>query len=196
MKFTGQYQLLGMMAGAAIALQATEALAQTVTVDVDVDVLNTITIAKVNDLHFGQIAAIADAAKVASLALAVPGGAASITTTGTPAYIATVDATNRKVAQVSLDDAADGATLQVTISGVANPTNGAVAFTLTDWVYSYNGAVSATATVGTPFAVTYTNAFNGGVNTIDIASKLNTNAAGTAYTDGNYDGSFDVTVSY
>lgn len=185
-----------MMAGAAIVLQAGDALAQTVTVDVDVDVLNSVTLVKVNDLNFGQIAAIADAAKTASLALAVPGGAASITTTGTPAYIATVDATNRKVAQVSIDDAADGASLQVTIGGVADPTNGAVAFTLSDWVYSFNGGLSATATAGTPFAVTYTAAFGGGVNTIDVGAKITTNGAGTAYTDGNYDGAFTVTVSY
>ncbi len=196
MKFTGQYQLLGMMAGAAIAFQASEALAQTVTVDVDVDVLNTITVTKVNDLHFGQIAAVADAAKTASLALAVPGGAPTITTTGTPAYIATIDATNRKIAQVTIEDAADGATLQVTISGVADPTNGAVAFTLSDWVYSRNGGISATATAGTPFNFVYSSAFNGGVNSLDIAAKITTNVAGTAYTDGNYDGSFDVTVSY
>ncbi len=196
MKFSGQYQLLGMMAGAAIAFQASEALAQTVTVDVDVDVLNSITLTKVNDLHFGQIAAVADAAKTASLALAVPSGAASITTTGTPAYIATIDATNRKIAQLTIEDAADGATLQVTIGGVADPTNGAVAFTLSDWVYSRNGGISATATAGTPFGFVYSNAYNGGVNTLEIAGKITTNVAGTAYTDGNYDGAFTVTVSY
>jgi hypothetical protein len=195
MKFTGQYQLLGMMAGAAVVLSAQDALAQVVTVDVDVDVLNTITVTKVDDLHFGKIAAISDAAKVASLALDTA-GAATITTTGTPAYIATVDATNRKVAQVTLEDAADGATLQVTISGVAIPTLGAATFTLTDWVYSFNGGADLTATTGTAFGVVFTNAFNGGVNTLDIAAKLNTNAAGVAYADGNYDGAFNVTVSY
>ncbi len=195
MKFTGQYQLLGMMAGAAIVLSAHDALAQVVTVDVDVDVLNTITITKVDDLNFGKIAAIADAAKTASLALDT-GGAATITTTGTPAYIATVDATNRKVAQVTLEDAADGATLQVTIGAVANPTLGAVSFTLGTWVYSFNNGADLTATTGTPFGVVFTNAFNAGVNTLDIAAKITTNVAGTAYTDGNYDGAFNVTVSY
>jgi hypothetical protein len=195
MKFTGQYQLLGMMAGAAVVLTAQDVLAQVVTIDVDVDVLNSVTLAKVDDLNFGKIAAISDAAKTASLALDTA-GAPTITTTGTPAYIATVDATNRKAAQITLEDAADGASLQVTIGAVSNPTNGAVNFTLSDWVYSFNGGGDLTATTGTPFAVVFSNAFGGGTNTLDVAAKITTNAAGTAYVDGNYDGAFNITVSY
>src|SRR5688572_17773301 len=118
MKFTGQYSLLAMMAGAAISLTSNDASAQTVNVDVDVDVLNTVTVTKVADLHFGEIAAVADAAKTASLNLS-SSGVATTSSTGTPAYIATIDATNRKVAQVTLEDAADGATLNITIGGVA-----------------------------------------------------------------------------
>ena len=55
---------------------------------------------------------------------------------------------------------------------------------------------SAAAVVGTPFTGTFSAAFGGGTNTLKIGAKLTTNAAGTAYVDGNYPGSFDVVFSY
>lgn len=196
MKFTGQYKLLALMAGAAIALSANEASAQTVTVDATVIVQNTLTLTVVDDLHFGKIAAISDAAKTASLLLNSDTGAATTATTGAPAVIATIDATLRKVAQVTVEDGADGASLQITIGAVADPTNGIVSFTLDTFTTSWNGAADTAAVIATPFARTFTNAFNGGVNTLDIGAKITTNVAGTPYPDATYTGSFNVTVTY
>ena len=196
MKFTGQYTYLALMAGAAVAFTASEAAAQTVTVDATVIVQNTLTLAVVDDLHFGKIAAISDAAKTASLAINADTGAATISTTGTPATIATIDASLRKVGQVSIEDGADGAAINITIGAVADPTNGVVTFTLSDFSTSYNGGANTARVVATPFAETFTSAFNGGTNTLDIGAKITTNVAGTAYPDATYAGTFNVTITY
>jgi hypothetical protein len=196
MKFTGQYTLLALMAGAAVVLSAGEASAQNVTVDAVVEVQNTLTLTVVDDLNFGKIAAISDAAKTASLALNSDTGAATITTTGAPATIATIDATNRKVGQITIEDGANGATINITIGAVANPTNGVVTFTLSDFSTSFNGGADTAQVVATPFAETFTSAFNGGANTLDIGAKITTNVAGTPYPDATYTGSFNVTVTY
>ena len=184
------------MAGAAGMFSANEASAQTVTVDATVIVQNTVTLTVVDDLHFGKIAAISDAAKTASLAINSDTGAATITTTGTPATIATIDASLRKVGQVTVEDAADGASLQITIGAVANPTNGVIDFTLDTFTTSWNSGADTAAVIATPFARTFTNAFNAGVNTLDIGAKITTNVAGTPYPDATYLGSFNVTVTY
>ncbi len=197
MKFTGKYKHLALMAGMApLAFYSGGAQAQTVTVDTDVVVQNSFTLTVVDNLDFGKIIAISDAVKIATQDIDADTGASAFGTTGAPAVMAAIDLTNAQPAQITVEDFADGATINITIQGVVNPVFGGKAFTLGPFNSSFNGGARAERTATTPFTAVVSNAFNAGVNTLDIGAKLNTDTAVALYSDGAYDGGFDVVFSY
>jgi hypothetical protein len=196
MNFSVKYKYMTLMAGAAMMLSAHDSLAQTVTVDTDVDVQNTLTLTVQKTLNFGKIIAVDnDATKVASVELdPVLGTLAAPATTGTPAVIAIVDTTNVSRALIDVEDGANGAPINITISNVVSPVLATKTFDLDLWETAYNAGASTSRTAGTTFTNAFDTTFNAGVNTLKIGATLKT--TDVVYGDGNYDGGFDVTFSY
>lgn len=185
------------MAGfAATIVFSTHAQAQTEPVVATVTVQNALTITEVDPLDFGTVAVISDAAETATLTINPVTDALSTTTTGAPAVFAVIDSATATAANITVEDAADGAALQIQINNVTNPLYGGSAFTLTNWTTSWNGGPATGRTVATPFSYVWTSGFASGVNTIDIGAGLVTQTSVALYADGLYTGSFDVVFSY
>ncbi len=175
---------------------ATEAQAQTANMTVDVEVKNAMTITPDKQLNFGTIIAISDSANTASVAInPTTGILAAPATTGAPAYIAIIDNTNQSEGQITVTDAAPGATINVNIANVIPPTNAGVAFQIGTWQTSWNAAPAAARTPGTSWTQVYLDNAGAG-SVLDIGATLTTNAAGTPYSDAVYAGTYDVVFSY
>lgn len=184
------------VAVAALAITTGSVQAQTQAITADVTVLNTLTLAAASDLNWGTIAAVGDTAQTATLAMGTDGILAAPTSTGGLAVIAVVDNALATAAQITVDDGADGAVINVDIQNVIDPTDGTDSFTLDTFFTSYNGGADTARTAGTPFTATYDSAFGAGTNTLDIGASLTTIDPSTAYGDGAYAGGFDVVFSY
>jgi len=183
---------------AAMALASTgayKAYAQTAAVTATVEVLNSLTLATATDLNFGEIAAVGDTGQTASASVDTA-GVLSVASTGGNAVTAIVDNTNAAAAQVTIADGANGATINVDIQAVVNPTDGTDTFTLAGFFTSYNGGISTSRTAGTPWTETFDSGFGGGTNTLDIGATVTTIDPSVAYGDGTYSGSFNVVFSY
>lgn len=174
---------------------AGSAQAQTEAVTATVVVQNTLTTNVVDNMNFGTVAAISDAAQTATLVLNPVTDALTTATGGGTAVFAVIDNTNVAGANLTIEDAAGGATINVEIDNVVNPTFGGATFTLGTFTTSWNGAAAAARIIGTPWTQTFNAGFGGGVNTLDIGATLTT-ATGATYTDGTYPGSFEVSFSY
>lgn len=199
MHFISRYTALAALAFTAFALAPGAAQAQqSENVAATVTVQNTMTITELTPLNFGTVVAISDTTDVASLALDATTSALVATTTGAPAVFAIVDNAAASAAEITVEDAADAAAINITITNVVNPVSGPASFVLraAGWETSWNGGATTTRTAGTPFSYIYTAAFGGGVNTLEIGATLDTNTAVATYTDGVYNGSFDVVFSY
>lgn len=178
----------------ALAFASGAAHAQTENVVASVAVQNTLTITEVDPLNFGVVAAVTGAAQTATLAINPTSGALT-PTNNAPALFAIIDNTAATPAQITVEDAADGATINVEIDNVVNPTFGGSSFTLAGWSTSWNGGAATARTAATPWTQTFSAAFGGGVNTLDIGATI-TSVAATTYGDGTYNGNFDVIFSY
>ena len=117
-------------------------------------------------------------------------------TTGAPAQIAIIDSTNAKQALVTVEDGADGATININITNVIDPSNAGKTFLLDPQLFetAYNAGAATARTAGTSFTAQFDSAFAAGVNTLKVGATLKT--TDVVYADGNYDGGFDVTFSY
>lgn len=186
--------LLAAVAFTALAFAPSMAQAQTEPVTATVQVQNTLTLLEVDPLDFGTVAAIAHTANTAELSIDAATGALAVLNNA-PAVFAVIDNTTASRAQVTVDDAADGASLNFVINNVTNPIFGGRAFTLTNWETSWNGGAVTARTVSTPFSYTFSSIF-GGPNELNIGASIITTAAPGVYTDGTYLGSFDVVASY
>lgn len=187
--------MLAAVAFVALAFAPSMANAQTEAVTATVTVQNTLTTAVVDNMDFGTIAAISSGATTATATL---NGVTDVVTTasgGAPAVVAMIDNTAVQGANLTVEDGADGAAIQITIDNVTNPTFGGASFTLAQFTTSWNGAAAQPAVIGTAFARNFAAAFGGGTNTLDIGATLTTTPT-TTYTDGVYPGSFEVTFSY
>ncbi len=189
-------KVLFAVVGISAAVFSGAANAQTSNVTVGVTVQNTLTLTVVDNVDFGIVAAISDAVDTATLAIDATTDALVPTTTGAPAVFAVVDNTTAQGGLITVEDGADGATINITINNVINPVSGANAFTLNGFETSYNGAATAARTAGTPFTATFASAFAAGVNTLDIGAAIVTQTAVALYPDAVYAGSFDVVFSY
>lgn len=187
--------MLATVAIAALAFAPSMAQAQTEPVTATVVVQNTLTITEVDPLDFGTVAAISDAANTANLAIDAATGVLSATTTGAPATFAVIDSTTASQALLTVEDAADGASINIEINNVVNPLFGGNAFDLTDWETSWNGGAVTARTVATPFAYPFSLIF-GTANELRIGASVETQTAVATYADGTYAGSFDVVFSY
>lgn len=185
---------LSMVAACAALGMATDAKAQVVPMDVSVQVQNTLTLTEVTQLNYGLIAAFKDTggANVASLVMNPDGTLGIPSTTGAPAAMAVIDNTAATSAEITVEDGALGATINITIGNVVVPIAGGITFALTNWRYSWNGAAAAAAVVATPFPVVYA----ADPNSLQVGARLDTVAGGVQYTDNTYNGTFDVTFSY
>jgi len=176
------------------SLNATSA--QTANMTATAEVQNTLTLATPAQLNFGTISAFSDTTQTATATVDVA-GTVSVATTGVPAYTAVVDDSAASAGQVTVADGADAVAINITIDNVVNPTDGTDSFVLDDFATSWNGGASATQTIGTPFSETFSSAFGGGTNTLDIGATLTTTTASAgAYTGGTYSGTYDVIFSY
>jgi hypothetical protein len=194
MKTTFTNKLLLSVGVAALALSAGTANAQTENVNASVTVQNTLTITEVDPLDFGTVAAISDAANQAQL-LINPLTDAVTVVNNAPAVFAIIDATNATAANITVEDGADGAAININIDNVVDPVFGGNIFTLDDFNTSWNGGAATIRVINTPFSYVFLTAFGAGTNTLDIGAELET-ATGVTYADGVYAGSFDVTFSY
>lgn len=170
--------------------------AQTANMTATATVQNTITLATPAQLNFGTIVAVADTVNTATVTVDVL-GAITVATTGAPAQTAVVDATAVSQGTIEVSGAADGATLNININNVVDPVAGAESFVLDQFNTSYNGGAAAAQVINTPFTETYSAAFGGGTNTLDIGATITTTTvAAVPYTDAVYNGSYDVVFSY
>ncbi|NQZ14281.1 MAG: DUF4402 domain-containing protein [Alphaproteobacteria bacterium] len=170
--------------------------AQTANMTASATVQNTVTLATPSQLNFGTIAAVRDAALTAT-ATVDTAGALSVATGGGTAVTAIVDNTAVTAAQVTVADAADGAALNIVINNVIDPINGAESFVLDNFTTSWNGAASIAQVIATPWSETFDATIGPNLNTLDIGATITTTlGAGTPYTDGVYNGTYDVVFSY
>lgn len=189
-------KILSMACAVAVGAYATTANAQTANMTATATVLNTLTLATPAQLNFGTIVAVSDTVQTAT-ATVDTAGAISVATTGAPAVTAVVDNTAVAVGQVTVANGADGATLNININNVVDPVNGPESFVLDSFNTSWNGGGAALQVINTPFTETFSAAFGGGINTLDIGATITTTTAAAApYTDGVYAGTYDVVFSY
>lgn len=173
-----------------------DAKAQTANMTATATVQNTMTLATPAQLNFGTIAAVRDAALTATVTVDTA-GAASVATGGGTAITALVNTGAVLAGQVTVADAADGASINIVINNVVDPFNGGESFVLDQFTTSWNGGGAIAQVIATPFAETFSAAIGPNLNTLDIGATITTTlGAGTSYTDGVYAGSYDVVFSY
>lgn len=178
-----------------VGASANFAQAQTANVTTTAVVSNQLTLATAQQMNFGSVVAVGATGNTASVTLATDGTITHSTTGGT-AVTATVDDTAATNAQITIADGANGATINVVIQNVTNPTDGSDTFTLESFVTSFNGGADNARTPATPFTVVFDSTFGGGTNTLDIGADITTIDPSVAYGDGTYNGGFDVVFSY
>ena len=176
-------------------LMAAPANAQTAAVTATVDVLNSLTLTTVNNLNFGRVAAVGDTGNTAAVVVS-SAGVDSVSSTGGAAVTAMIDNSAVSAAQITVADGADGATLNIDIQNVVDPTDGTDTFTLAGFSTSWNGGAPAAQTAGTPWTETFDAATGPNLNTLDIGASITTIDPSGVYGDGVYNGGFDVVFSY
>ena len=184
--------MLAAVVFATFAFAPSMATAQTEPVTATVVVQNALTITEVDALNFGTVAAISDAAQVATLAIDAATAVLTPTSTGAPATFAVIDNALATRAQLTVEDGAPGATINFTINNVVNPIFGGNAFLLTGWETNWNGGAVTARAVNVSFPYV----FAAPLSTLNIGAEIRTQTAVALYTDGTYLGSFDVVASY
>ena len=184
------------VAGIAALTFSGNAQAQTANVTAAVTVQNALTLTVVNNINFGIVAAISDAAQTATLDIDATTNALAASTTGAPAVFASIDSTAAKGGDITVEDGANGATINITINNVIDPISGPSAFTLARFETAYNAGATVSRTAGTPFTATFDTAYASGVNNLAIGAGITTKTTVATYADATYNGSFDVVFSY
>ena len=160
----------------------------TITVPVTATVQNAITLTNVDPLAFATVIAINDGTQTASATIATT-DAISFATTGAPALMAA--ATGTPTAGEITVAGVVGATINLTINNVVNPTDGTDTFTLSAFNTDVNGGGSTAQAVGVAFSHTAT-----ALDTVLIGATITTPAQPLQIGDGTYTGSFDILASY
>lgn len=173
---------------AAVLFSSPLLAADTATVPVNVTVQNAITLTNVDPLDFGSIIAINDAVETATVTVATNDGI-TFGTTGAPALTAAAGGT--PTAGEITSAGVVGATINMTLNSVVDPTDGTSTLVLSAFNRDVNGGGSTATTPGTPFTYTAT-----ALDTILIGATITTPASGTQIGDGAYVGSFDLVASY
>ena len=187
-----------LLASAAILLSVSVSQnveAQTVTVGATAVVSNDLTLTVNAPLNFGSFIAIGGTTPGtddAIISIATDGTLTASTIGGNGVNAAIIDDTAATAAEIEIADGAPGATINVEIDNVTNPTDGTDTLVLDDFITSLDGGGNNPRTLATPFSISYGNP---GPSTMLFGASLTTQVAG-ALNDGNYVGSFDVTYSY
>lgn len=182
-------KLLALTTALALPLLSGPSHAQnTVTVPVTATVQNAITLTLVDPLNYGTIIAINDGTQTATANVATT-DALTFTTTGAPAL--TAAATGTPTAGEITIAGVVGATINLTIQTVVDPTDGTDTLALSAFLTDVNGGGSTARTVGTSFAHTAL-----ALDTMLIGATITTPAQPGQIGDGAYAGSFDVLASY
>ena len=173
---------------------AAGANAQTVTVPVGATVANDITVAVNQNMEFGTLIAINEAANTAYIEIDTQDTLGTPVSTGGDAKVIAVTGTPTS-AEVNLTGV-NGADMELIINNVVNPvdqTVGTDSLTLSNFIYSFDGGTTETpATVGTVFTLTA----DGTTQLVEIGARLTTPASATQIADDTYAGSFDFVASY
>ncbi|NCO04198.1 MAG: hypothetical protein GW903_08415 [Alphaproteobacteria bacterium] len=194
MKNTSRFLLLSACALGFVAF-GNDAKAQTANMTATATVQNTLTLATPLQLNFGSFAAVRDAAQTASITVSAA-GVESVATTGGTAVTAVVDNTAVSQGQITVADGADGAAINIVINNVVDPINGAESFVLAGFSTRWNGGAPVARTAATPFSQTFDAAIGPNLNVLDIGATLTTTLGAVPYTDGVYNGTYDVVFSY
>ena len=195
-KYLPSKNILRMACLLTVATYSTATNAQTANMTATAEVQNILTLATPSQLNFGTIAAVSDTTETATATVSTL-GVVSVAATAFPANTAIVDDSAAAAGQITIADGADSATLNITIDNVVDPVNGTDSFILDNFSTSWNGAIASTQVIGTTFTETFSSAFGGGTNTLDIGATITTTTATAApYTDGTYAGTYDVIISY
>lgn len=181
---------MSVLAAVAAFGMVTEAKAQTATVDVDVSVQNTVTLNVSADMNFGTIVAIGADPEVASIAIGTD-NVLGAPTNNAPAYIAPANSAAASRGQIEVTDGATGATINMTITNVVQPTDGTSVFALGSFQTSWNGGAPSAQVVD----ASWSRVLAAGMNVLNIGATLST-VANETYANGAYDGGFDVVFSY
>lgn len=170
-------------------LSGTAQAQNVVTVPVNATVQNAITLTLVDPLSYGTIVAINDGTQTATSTVAPDTSAMTHTTTGAPAIMA--PATGTPTAGEITVAGVVGATINLTIDTVVDPTDGTDTLALSAFTTDINGGGSTARTVGTAFGYTAT-----ALDTVNIGATITTPAQPAQIGDGAYAGSFNITASY
>lgn len=180
---------LALATAAASVFFAGSAMAQNVvTVPVNATVQNAITLTLVDPLDYATIVAINDGTQTATASVATT-DAITFGTTGAPAF--TQAATGTPTAGEITVAGVVGATINMTLNNVVDPTDGTDTLTLGTFLRDVNGGGSTATTAGVAFTYTAT-----ALDTILIGATITTPAQPAQIADGAYAGSFDLVASY
>ena len=180
---------LALATALATTMFAAQASAQNVvTVPATATVQNAITLTAATPMAFATILAINDATEIANMVIATD-SSVTFPTSGAPAIMGQVSGTP-SAAEVTVGGVS-GATINLTINNVVDPTDGTDTLDLNTFTADINAAGSAGVTVGTPVPYTATAS-----DTVLIGATLSTPAQALIVGDGLYTGSFDVVASY
>lgn len=172
--------------------------ADTVTASASVTVLSTINIVEGTSLSFGTIAAFGDgtaAAETATLTLPADGSAASVAYSNTAADANIVEIVAGTPAQFDITGAAPNTVISITLPGAATTLTDPAGGTNTFTVNNFTKAIVLSGTAFT-YDTDATGALSFAVGADLVTTAAGLTAAGEAYADSTYTGTYDVTVSY
>ena len=160
----------------------------TVTVPVNATVQNAITMTLVDPLDYATIIAINDGTQTATAVLDTADGL-TFATTGAPALTAAATGTPTS-GEITVAGVV-GATINLTIQNVVDPTDGTDTLALSLFQVDVNGGGAGAQVAGVSFAHTAL-----ALDTILFGATITTPAQPAQIGDGAYAGSFDVIASY
>jgi hypothetical protein len=188
MKLTKTLKYLTLTAATIALFATTSDAADTLTVDITADVANSISLTQVDPLDFGTLIAITHNAFSASATIATA-GTIGFATGGAPALVAQASGTPT-AAEVTMAGVT-GATINITLNNLVNPTDGTDTLLMSLFVLDINDGGDAAITLGTPVTHTATAS-----DTLEIGATLTTPIQAAQLTDGTFAGTFDVVASY
>ncbi len=176
---------------------STDAQAQTAASTATVTVQNAVTLNVTSNINWGTIVAFAQTGigAAASSIVDSAGAQGAIVSGVAPAgRIIIVSPVGLANTSIDITNGAPSANINVTVTNVVDPINGASVFTLQNFTYDdiVDVAVEAPVVVATPFAIPLDIA---GTNTIAFGAQIATQL-GVTYTDTVHAGSFDVVFAY
>ncbi len=200
MKLTRTMKYLSLAtASTALLVGANDAQAQTESVNINLVVQNALTLTETSSLNYGTVVAIGDAGgtKVATAVMSAAGVLTIPASGGGTAVMAIVDSALASAARITVEDGANTATINITITTTLAPTDATHTFDVTAYETSWNGGGATAQSSASAFTEIFDSAYSAGVNELEIGATIATQTAVTVpYGDAPYAGSFDVLFAY